>query len=150
MNIAFYSPDRHIVYDGSTPGAIGVGGGITFRIRIAAALAELGHDVQVICNCPETRVWNKVLYRRLDEVNEIDTDLLVAHSSGGGLDFTPFTRLRSMARARILALSGTGEPTNWREVQPDALFVPSNFVGREVCRNWPERPGRIFVSPRAG
>ena len=52
-----------------------------------------------------------------------------------------------MARARILALSGTGEPTNWREVQPDALIVPSNFVRREVSWNWPVRPVGVFVSP---
>jgi glycosyltransferase involved in cell wall biosynthesis len=148
MNIAFYCPDRHIVYDGSTPDAVGVGGGITSRIRISAALAELGHDVQLIGNCRETRVWNRVLFRPLDEVNEIDTDLLVAHSSGGNYDFSPFARLSSRARARILVLSGSGQPANWQSVEPDALFFPSNFVRREVCLSWPVRPARFFVSPR--
>jgi len=51
MQIAIYCPDRHFLYDGATPDRTGVGGGLTVRIRIAAALAARGHRVSVICNC---------------------------------------------------------------------------------------------------
>jgi hypothetical protein len=43
--IALYSPDRGQVYDGRTPNASGVGGGITARVSMLTALAALGHDV---------------------------------------------------------------------------------------------------------
>ncbi len=38
--VVIYCPDRHIVYDGRTPDEIGVGGGITARVRMARALAR--------------------------------------------------------------------------------------------------------------
>ena len=67
MQIAIYCPDRHFLYDGATPDRTGVGGGLTVRIRIAAALAERGHRVSVICNCARETVHRGVHYQPLDE-----------------------------------------------------------------------------------
>jgi hypothetical protein len=39
--ICIHCPDTHIQNDGRTPDTIGVGGGITARIRLATHLAEL-------------------------------------------------------------------------------------------------------------
>src|SRR5260221_2355936 len=106
MHIAFYCPVRHFLYDGSTPDRSGVGGGLTVRIRIAAALAGRGHRVSVVCNCAREITHDGVLYRPLDTVSRIQTDVLVMHSSGGQIDLAPLIPIPIEARARIFLLSG--------------------------------------------
>ena len=54
--VAIFCPDRHILYDGRTPDEVGVGGGITARVRMARALARRGHEVHMIVNCPQAAV----------------------------------------------------------------------------------------------
>ena len=75
MQIDIYCPDRHFLYDGKTPDQAGVGGGLTVRIRIAAALAKRGHRVSVICNCAQQSVHEGVIYRPLEQVDRIQTDV---------------------------------------------------------------------------
>src|SRR5207249_190685 len=85
-NLGLYCPDRHLAYDGATPDRVGVGGGVTARIRIAEALARRGHKVCVVCNCPVEVTHAGVRYVPLDDVTRIDAEVLVLHTSGGGLD----------------------------------------------------------------
>ena len=147
MRIAFYSPDRHIVYDGSTPDLIGVGGGITVRIRMAAALAARGHEVQVVCNCPARICCDGVEYKPLDSVQELRTDVLIAHSTGGAFDLTPLGRLNVEANLRILVVSGIDEAAGWEEFRAQAITTPGDYVSSAVRRAWRTRPPRIFACP---
>ncbi|MBV8903670.1 MAG: hypothetical protein JOZ22_08545, partial [Acidobacteriia bacterium] len=146
MRIAIYSPDRHIQYDGSTPDATGVGGGLTARVRIAASLARRGHAVSVICNCPDESVHSGVRYIPLDAVMAVECDALVMHSSGGAFDLTPVLALSIQARVRVVALSGIELPNGSQDVQPDGIYVCSNFARTRIA----QIPGvvreKIFVT----
>lgn len=128
MQIAIYCPDRHFLYDGTTPDQAGVGGGLTVRIRIAAALARRGHQVSVVCNCPKESVYRGVLYRPLESVSRIETDVLVMHSSGGAIDLTPLLALSLDAKVRVFLLSGLDVAKNVHALHPDAIYVCSNFI----------------------
>jgi len=137
MQIAIYSPDRHFLYDGSTPDRQGVGGGLTARVRIAAALAKRGHSVSVICNCPLRRRYDGVSYIPLDSVERIETDVLVAHSSGDKFDIDPLLALSVKARVKVVAISGIGLPKGTVEFAPDSVYACSNFVRKEVAKLFP-------------
>ena len=128
MQIDIYCPDRHFLYDGKTPDQAGVGGGLTVRIRIAAALARRGHRVSVICNCAQQSVYDGVIYRPLEQVDRIQTDVLVMHSSGGAIDLTPLLSVRIEAKARLFLLSGLDVAKNVHALNPDAIYVCSNFI----------------------
>jgi glycosyltransferase involved in cell wall biosynthesis len=135
MQIAIYCPDRHFLYDGTTPDQAGVGGGLTVRIRIAAALARRGHRVSVVCNCSRETVHRGVLYRPLDQVNRIQADVLVMHSSGGAIDLTPLLSLSLEAKVRIFLLSGLDVAKSVHALNPDAIYVCSNFIRAEMLRS---------------
>lgn len=128
MQIDIYCPDRHFLYDGKTPDQAGVGGGLTVRIRIAAALAKRGHRVSVICNCARQSVHEGVIYRPLEQVDRIQTDVLVMHSSGGAIDLTPLLSVKIEAKARLFLLSGLDVAKNVHALHPDAIYVCSNFI----------------------
>ena len=51
FRIALICPDQHVVYDGHTPNTAGIGGGVTARVGLLAALARLGHAVTAVVNC---------------------------------------------------------------------------------------------------
>ena len=51
MRVVIACPDRHLVYDGRTLDETGVGGGVTVRVRAAAALVKRGVEVTLVCNC---------------------------------------------------------------------------------------------------
>jgi glycosyltransferase involved in cell wall biosynthesis len=137
MQITIYSPDRHFVYDGATPDRVGVGGGLTARIRIAAALAGRGHQVSVICNCPLRRLYDRVSYFPLDSVEHIKTDVLIAHSSGDKFDIAPLLTIPVKARVKVVVISGIGLPKGTAEFAPDSIYVCSNFMRKEVARLFP-------------
>ncbi len=100
--VVIYCPDRHIEYDGRTPEKVGVGGGITARIRMGKALASLGHDVTMVVNCMERTVIDGVDYVPLSEVKELKSDIVIINTSGGDLDLTPVLKLGMVAK--IMAL----------------------------------------------
>jgi len=131
MHIVIYSPDRHILYDGATPDTKGVGGGLTARIRIAAGLVGRGHRVSVVCNTPRESVTDGVRYRPLDEVQRIDCDVLVMHSSGGAKDLTPLLAMPVQASVRIMVFSGLDMPKGAAELRANAFYACSNFI-----RSW--------------
>lgn len=135
MQIAIYCPDRHFLYDGKTPDQAGVGGGLTVRIRIAAALARRGHRVSVVCNCPRETVHGGVLYQPLDQVSRIQADVLVMHSSGGAIDLTPLLAVSLDVKVRIFLLSGLDVAKSVHALNPDAIYVCSNFIRAEMLRS---------------
>jgi glycosyltransferase involved in cell wall biosynthesis len=147
MRIAFYSPDRHITYDGSTPDLVGVGGGITVRIRLAAALAARGHEVQVVCNCAAPIRYENVAYSPVDSVHTLRADALIAHSTGGAMDLSPLLQVDLEARLRVLALSGVPEPKAWEEFHPHVVTGPSDFITGAIRAAWKTRPDRVFSCP---
>ena len=80
--VVSYCPDRHIEYDGETPYKTGVGGGVTARVRMAKALAQLGHDVTMAVNCREERWIDGVHYMPLDQFRSYDGDIAILNTSG--------------------------------------------------------------------
>ena len=146
MQIAFYCPDRHILYDGATPDRTGVGGGITVRIRIAAALARCGHAVTLICNCPMAAIHEGVRYVPLDSAPDtIRCDALVMHSSGGAYDLSGLLAKSVEAKVRVLMLSGPALPKGAHDLAPDSFYACSNFLRPELVRQG-VAPAKIFVS----
>jgi glycosyltransferase involved in cell wall biosynthesis len=135
MQIAIYCPDRHFLYDGTTPDQAGVGGGLTVRIRIAAALARRGHRVSVVCNCSRETVHRGVLYRPLEKVDRIQADVLVMHSSGGAIDLTPLLPVSLDVKLRIFLLSGLDVAKSVHALNPDAIYLCSNFIRAEMLRS---------------
>jgi hypothetical protein len=147
MQIVIYCPDRHFVYDGTTPDQAGVGGGLTARVRIAAALAKRGNRVSVICNCSRETIHRGVLYRPLESIKSIETDALVMHSSGGACDLSELLSIPVQAKTRITVLSGLGLATGTEQLDPDAFYACSNFLRHEVKRLCPfVKMERFFVS----
>jgi glycosyltransferase involved in cell wall biosynthesis len=147
MQITIYSPDRHFIYDGATPDDKGVGGGLTARVRIAAALAARGNDVSVICNCPFQSRFDGVSYVPLDSLRKIETEVLIAHSSGDKFDIYALLDIPVKARLKVVAISGIGLPKGTVEFAPRAVYACSNFVRTEVARHFPFIPlQEIFVT----
>jgi glycosyltransferase involved in cell wall biosynthesis len=146
MRIAIYSPDRHVSYDGATTDKVGVGGGITARIRIARSLAALGHDVTVVANTPRDKEFDGVHYIPLDDATRIAADALVINSSGGALDLAPLLDLDVDARMRAVWVQGVDPPKALDAVGMDYLFAPSNFI-RSVARDrWGVPQEKIYVT----
>lgn len=146
MRITIYSPDRHVSYDGATTDKVGVGGGITARIRIARSLAGLGHEVTVVANTPRDKVFDGVRYIRLDDAKRIATDALIINSSGGALDLSPLLDLNVDARMRAVWVQGVDPPTALDQVGMDYLYAPSNFI-RTVARDrWGVPQEKIYVT----
>jgi glycosyltransferase involved in cell wall biosynthesis len=137
FRIWIYCPDRHLKYDGTTPDGVGVGGGVTARIRVAEALAALGHEVRMACNCLTETSHAGVTYLPLDAVSKIDADVVVLHTSGGGLDLTPYLSVEAKAKLQILFLSGTEAPKGALDLKLDSVYVPSNFVREAVSGVFP-------------
>lgn len=144
--VTFYSPDRHLTYDGRTPRETGIGGGITARIRMAEALAKAGHDVTSIINCSHPHVYQNVKYIPLDEAETIDTQILIMNTSGGRYDLTPILDLNPRAMLRIIWIQGTDKPGGLDSVGFDFIYAISNFLREVVLREWGVPEEKVFVS----
>jgi glycosyltransferase involved in cell wall biosynthesis len=57
------------------------------------------------------------------------------HSSGGGIDLTPLLSVPIEARVRIFLLSGLDVARRVHELNPDAIYVCSNFIRTEMLRS---------------
>jgi len=148
-DVTIYCPDRHIVYDGRTPDRHGVGGGLTARVRLARALASVGHRVTVVANCPREGSYDGVQYVPLDGTKRIRTDVLVLNTSGGGLDLRPIHDVDVQARCRIVWVQGMPAPQALHEVALDFLCAPSNFIRRVAQQEWAVPPAATFVAYNA-
>ena len=146
LQISLYCPDHHLIYDGRTPDKQGVGGGVMVRIRLAAALAKLGHQVSMICNCPRAEVVDRVKYLPLAQVKSIDTDVLILSSSGGDLDLRPALNLDIKASLRLIWVHGTPELKGLREIPFDYVCMPSNFIRQVAIEEWGVPREKLFVS----
>ncbi len=144
-HVVLYSPDRGEIYDGNTPDERGIGGGITARVALLAALAHLGHRVEAVVNCAARVEIDGVTYIPLDEVAEINCDVLIGCSTGGALSFEPLANLRISARLRLIWVMGSPQPAHIDQLQPDIYLVASNFLRDVVTRRWDVTPKHVFV-----
>ncbi len=143
--VVIYCPDRHIEYDGHTPEKVGVGGGITARIRMAKALASLGHDVTMVVNCMERTVIDGVDYVPLDEVERLEGDIAIVNTSGGDLDLSPVFDTPLKTEKTIVWVHGTIYPGAFDRLDADCVYVVSNFIGEVVRMDWNVPSDKIFV-----
>lgn len=145
-SVLFYCPDKHLVYDGRLPDTKGVGGGVTARIRLATALAARGHQVTLVCNCPNHEIYRGVEYIPLGEARSLRADILIFTTSGDGLDLTPVFQLDIQAKLRILWVHGLPYPRGTAEISPDYFYVPGSFIRNHIRSNWHIPAGKIFTS----
>ncbi len=148
-DVTIYCPDRHLVYDGRTADRQGVGGGVTARIRLARALALLGHRVTMLVNCPREGVYSGVRYMPWHQATQIRTEILVLNTSGGALDLRSILAADVQARLRIVWVQGVPAPQGLHEVGLDFLCAPSNFILRVAQREWNVPPAATFVAYNA-
>ncbi len=147
--VVSYCPDTHLEYDGRTPYDVGVGGGITARVRMAKALRKLGHDVKMVVNCRRHEYIDGVEYIPLEQFRQADADVLIMNTSGGKLDLSPVAKLDVSASIKIVWLQGTIEPKGLDSLQYDYTYAVSNFIADTVRRDWRVTPKRIFVTYNA-
>jgi glycosyltransferase involved in cell wall biosynthesis len=148
-DVTIYCPDGHLVYDGRTADRQGVGGGVTARIRLARALASLGHRVTMLVNCPRQAVYDRVRYVPWQHAKRIQTEILVLNTSGGGLDLRPVLGIDVQARLRIVWVQGVPAPHGLHEMGLDFLCAPSNFIRAVAQREWGVAPAETFVAYNA-
>ncbi len=148
FKIAIFCPDQHILYDLHTLNRTGVGGGITVRVRIALALAALGHQVSLFVNCPVEKTISGVEYHHFSSLREIETDVFIASTSGGTLDLSCLAKVKIKANLKILSIHGNVQPSGLEFFPFDFVYVPSNFIGRIVQNEWAIAPSKIFVTQR--
>lgn len=148
-SVDFYCPDTHLAYDLDTLEQQGLGGGITSRVRMGHALADLGHKVNLYVNCSEERALQGVNYVPFMNATELRGDVLIATTSGGNLDLSTLQRLPSNAKLKILMAHGVSKPLGIRNGQFDFLYALSNFMRRKSAKQWGFKALKdIFVSHR--
>ena len=147
--VVSYCPDTHIEYDGRTPYDVGVGGGITARVRMAKALRKLGHYVKMVANCRRHETIDGVEYIPLEQFRKADADVLIMNTSGGELDLSPAAGLNIRAALKIVWLHGTIEPKGLDSLQYDYTYAVSNFVSDAARQQWSVTPKKIFVTHNA-
>lgn len=135
-SVTLFCPDRHIRFDARMLDARGFGGGITSRVRLAAALARRGHRVEMVCNCEEPAVVRGVHYHPLDSIGVLEADLLIANTSGGEIDLRSLSAMDVRAGTKVLLVSGVTKPKGIEAVDPDVICAKSNFLRTEVRTSW--------------
>lgn len=144
--VAIYCPDQHLVYEGRTPDEGGVGGGVTARIRLAQALARLGHEVRVIANVPRFHTHLGVSYQPLNHAKQIYTDVLILNSTGGALDLRPVLALQVQCRLKEIWVGGDIPVQGVNEASYDYIVAPSNFIRLAIRSDWGAPADRLFVA----
>ena len=147
--VTIYCPDRHIAYDGRTPREVGVGGGITARIRMGHALQRRGHRVTMVVNCPRRETFEGVEYVPLDEATSLVGDVLILTTSGDQLDLSPALALRLEASLTVVWVHGPTKPIGMDDIQWDSCYAVSNFIAGIVRDQWGIPADKIFVSYNA-
>ncbi len=147
--VVFYCPDTHVVADGRTPYTIGIGGGISARIRMARALSRLGNKVSIVTNCEEHEVVDGVEYVPLQACDSIKGDVIVATTSGGELSLKPLLELDIQTSVCIVWVHGITKPAALDEIPYDSVCCVSNFIGDIARAEWGVPQDRIFVGYNA-
>ena len=146
--ISLYCPDSHILYDIRTLDHKGVGGGITARVRMAHALATLGHEVTLYVNCPQNKKVQGVRYIHHSQCQNIDSDIFIASTSGGEFDLAGLQKVKINTRMKILMLHGVPLPRNTNYQDFDFVYFPSNFVKENFCRQVKLDQSHTFIAYR--
>ncbi len=146
-SVILYCPDRHLTYDGATAERVGVGGGVTARLRLARALAGQGCRVTVVANVPRREVYRKVSFMPLAEARRLEADVLILNSTGGDLDLSPVLEFDPRVRLRMVWIGGEARVNGLEKVAYDFLVAPSNYVRRVVVGGWGVPPNRCLVIP---
>jgi glycosyltransferase involved in cell wall biosynthesis len=146
--ILLYCPDNHISYNLNTLDQVGVGGGVTARIRMAHALANLGHQVTAFINCPKEEIIQGVQYRHYALLEDIHPDVAVFSSSGGDLSFRDISKTKISAQIKILMVHGVTFPGSISPEEVDFVYALSNFVREIAINQWEIDPRKVFVSYR--
>ena len=143
--IGLYCPDQHISYNLHTLDEVGVGGGITARIRMAHAFAQNGHQVSAYVNCPDEALIDGVQYRHFTNLKDIDAEIAIFSSSGDGLNFRSLMDHTISARIKILFVHGVDLPRNIDLNSIDYIYAPSNFIREIALTVWRIPPEKLFV-----
>jgi glycosyltransferase involved in cell wall biosynthesis len=143
-SVILYCPDRHLTYEGATAERVGVGGGVTARLRLARALAGEGCRVTVVANVPRREVYREVSFVPLAEARRLEAEVLILNSTGGDLDLSPVLDLDPQARLRMVWIGGEARVRGLEAVGYDFLVAPSNYV-RRVVGGWGVPPARCMV-----
>jgi len=143
--VVLISPDTHVRYNGRTPDEQGVGGGVTARVRMLRALARLGHEVTAYVHCDAPGVYEGVTYRPFKEARQTEADILIATTTGSGLDLTPCLAIPICCQLKIVWIGGPFRIRGLEEFNPDFIYVPSNFLRDVVVKEWGFPAERVFV-----
>ena len=143
--VDIYSPDRHLSYDVHTLDRIGVGGGVTSRIRMAHALAARGHEVTAYVNCPDEGELDGVSYRHFSRANSLHADILIATTSGGAFDLRPLQDVAANGALRIMMAHGVHPPRGFQPESFDYIYAPSNFIRDTLLNVWGVSPADTLV-----
>ncbi|MBT7192175.1 MAG: glycosyltransferase [Anaerolineae bacterium] len=146
--IAIYCPDQHISYNLRILDEVGVGGGITSRVRMAHALASCGHDVNLYVNCPKEEILEGVQYFHYSQLEHLNVDIFIVSTSGDGLDLTALQEKDIAAKLRILLVHGIYPPKGLENLSFDYFYSPSNFVYRLIVNNWGIKKSKVFTTHR--
>lgn len=146
FSVLIFCPDRHIVYDGRTPDEVGVGGGITARVRMGRALARQGHSVIHVGLCPEPAMIDDVEYIPLDSFESAAVDVAVLTTSGDALDLSPVQGYAIRARKTIVWVHGAAKPGGLEDLEYDALYAVSRFIARHAVEQWGVPEGKVIVT----
>jgi len=147
-SVTFYCPDTHLVYNLHTLDKQGIGGGVTSRIRMAHALAELGHRVTIYNNCPKKQNIDNVHYIPYQQSERIYSDIFIASTSGDGLDLSSLERINIIAKLQILMVHGIDPPHGIDLSEFDYFYAHSEFIRQLIVEVWGIDPIKLFTAYR--
>lgn len=144
--VLFYTPDRHVAYNPTTPDLRGVGGGITARLRMARALARAGHEVTLMANVDRKGELGGVRCLSLDDDPPADVDILVLGTTGDKLSLESAANLAVRAKLTVVAVGGAPRPKGLDVVPFDSLYVVSNFIRAIAVDVWGVPSSKLFTA----
>lgn len=147
-SVTFFCPDSHLTYDLKTVEEKGVGGGVTARIRLAHAFADLGHKVTIYNNCPGRQIIQNVQYLPVDLASQIESDVFIAGTSGDGLDLSGLVEIDLCAKLKILMAHGVDPPDGVSLGDFDYIYALSNFVRDRIVSMWEVPANKVFTTHR--
>jgi len=147
-SVVIYCPDQHLEYNIHTLDNQGVGGGVTARVRMAHALAALGHRVTLYVNCPKDETIRGVKYYHFSKLSELKAEIFIASTSGDGCDLSELCAVDINAKLAILLSHGIEPPIGIDCLQFDYFYSPSNFARALSEKNWGVETNKLFVTYR--
>ncbi len=135
--VLIYCPDRHFYYTAPEINRHGAGGGLIARIRLAEALAGLGHRVTVVSHVKYPHTFRNVRYLPLAKRDKVRrADVLILVSSGGELSLEEAVDWGISAELRVVWVHGKQWIRGIDKIDWDYIVVPSNFLLESLQREW--------------